>query len=171
MKQTAHITLATVNAQRKRLGWPLVEQVAAPQIVPLPRPTLNKTEQRFADHLELLKRAGVIDSYQTQVKIELNADLRCTYVIDFLVIIDDQTIYIDTKSSVGHQEDDAIVKHKWAATKYPQFRFIMVCWRNGQWIVLRDYKGGKDVKPKGKETQLCLSSYTSTSGTGDTKHP
>ena len=83
---------------------------------------MNKTEEAYAQMLELRKRAGEILDYRYEaVKLRLAAKTFLT--MDFLVVIPDA---IELHEVKGHWEDDARVKIKVAAEQYPWFRFVAV---------------------------------------------
>lgn len=83
---------------------------------------MNKTEAAYSDHLELLKRAGEVAWYAFEaVKLRL-AD-NTFYTPDFAVMAKDGVIELHEVK--GFWQDDARVKIKVAADKYP-FRFIAV---------------------------------------------
>lgn len=83
---------------------------------------LNKTEQAYADHLELLRAAGEILWFKFEgVKLRL-AD-KTFYSPDFAVMRADGLL--ECHEVKGFWTDDARVKIKVAADQYP-FRFIAV---------------------------------------------
>lgn len=83
---------------------------------------LNKTEQAYADTLELMKRAGTIKWYMAK-PFKLRLADRTTYEPDFgLVLKDDRFEIHEVK---GFWRDDARVKIKVAASLFP-FRFFAV---------------------------------------------
>ena len=91
----------------------------------------NKTEAAYEQHLELLKRAGEIDSYSFEgIKLKL-AD-NTFYTPDFLVFANDMTLEIHDmkgtskkmrasgiKEAVPWIEEDAKLKLKIVAKLYP----------------------------------------------------
>ena len=83
---------------------------------------MNKTEERYAEHLALAQRGGEIaDFWFESVKLKL-ADLTF-YTPDFFVQKTDGTL--EMHEVKGFWEDDARVKIKVAASMFP-FRFIGV---------------------------------------------
>ncbi len=83
---------------------------------------MNKTEQRYADHLEARKQSGEIAWYRFEgIKLRL-AD-STFYTPDFAVMLADGQL--EAHEVKGHWQDDARVKIKVAAEMYP-FRFIAV---------------------------------------------
>ncbi len=91
-----------------------------------PRPVpgqMNKTEQRYAEYLDLQKHAGEIIDWRFE-PFKLRLAGRTFYTPDFVVILPDGTIrIIEVK---GHWEDDARVKIKVAAEAYWWFEFVAV---------------------------------------------
>lgn len=85
---------------------------------------MNKTESAYANHLELLKRAGEIIWYKFEgVKLRL-AD-NTFYSPDFAVMTKDCEMQMhEVKGAKGIFTDDAKVKVKVAADMYP-FRFVV----------------------------------------------
>lgn len=87
----------------------------------LPVGVMNKTEQAYADHLEMQRRAGVVRYWKFEaVKFRL-ADLT-TYTPDFLVMLEDRSIELHEVK--GFWMDDARLKIKVAAEQYPFFSFV-----------------------------------------------
>lgn len=95
--------------------------------------TMNKLEQRYSQQLELERMAGEIKAWYFEA-IALRIGQRCFWHPDFLVIMPDDTIQLrDTK---GHVKDDALVKAKSIASKFP-FPVFHVKWIKKQWQVRR----------------------------------
>jgi hypothetical protein len=92
------------------------------------RPTpgaMNRTEERYAGHLEKLKRIGDIVDYGFETyKLRL-AD-NTFYTPDFHVIESDLTLSF--REVKGFWRDDARVKIKVAASRFPQHKFVAVSW-------------------------------------------
>ena len=83
---------------------------------------MNKTEQRYADHLETRKQAGEVAWYRFEgIKFRL-AD-NTFYTPDFAVMLVNGQL--EAHEVKGHWQDDARVKVKVAADQYP-VRFIAV---------------------------------------------
>jgi hypothetical protein len=82
--------------------------------------TMNGTEKKYADELQLRLLAGEIIDWQFEaVKLRL-AD-KTFYTPDFLVMYPNGDLeFVETK---GHWEDDARVKIKVAADRYFMFKF------------------------------------------------
>lgn len=84
---------------------------------------MNKTEQAFAFHLELLRRADEIIRYQFEA-IRLVLAHNTQYTPDFYVLNKDRTVtFYEVK---GFWRDDARVKIKAAARMFPEFEFVAV---------------------------------------------
>jgi len=92
---------------------------------------MNQTEKRYADRLELLKRAGEILWYEFEPANLRLAD-RCLYKIDFWVLTKDREIEVHEVK--GFWTDDALVKIKVAAEKFP-FRFIAIQYVKKEWTI------------------------------------
>ena len=83
---------------------------------------MNKTEQAYAAHLELLKAAGEVLWYRFEgLKLRL-AD-NTFYTPDFAVLT--RELVLECHEVKGYWQDDARVKIKVAAEMYP-FRFKAV---------------------------------------------
>lgn len=99
---------------------------------------MNKTEAAYAQHLELLKRAGDIQWYCFDgIKLRL-AD-KTFLTVDFAVMDRDGVMELhDTKGGPGVFTEDAKVKMKVAAEMYP-FRFKVAFPRakkhGGGWMI------------------------------------
>ena len=95
---------------------------------------MNKLETLYAQHLELRRRAGEIEWYAFDV-LNLRLAPKCFYRPDFMVMRHDAEI--EMHEVKGHWEDDARVKVKVAADKFP-FRFLAVTQRpkkhGGGWL-------------------------------------
>lgn len=100
--------------------------------------TLNKTEQRFAEYCEHRRLIGEIRTFQMKPDcIALSAT--CRYYPDAVIthndgsfeVVDCKAAWVKTskvlkKKSVHiHIEDDALVKIKWSASKFPEYTFSL----------------------------------------------
>ena len=92
--------------------------------------TMNKTEARYAKHLELQKSAGEILWYGFEV-LKLRLADKCFYDTDFLVLRADGLLEIHEVK--GFFTDDSKVKLKVAASQFP-FRFVVIKLVKGQWV-------------------------------------
>jgi hypothetical protein len=92
---------------------------------------MNGLEKKYAAYLDELKHAGdILDYWFDCVKLRL-AD-KTFYTPDFLVMNADTSLEIhETK---GHWEDDARVKIKVAADKFP-FKFKAIQLVKSQWEI------------------------------------
>lgn len=94
---------------------------------------MNKTESAYANALELQKRAGVIVAYEFEsVKLRL-AD-NTFYTPDFMIITADGAV--EFHEVKGFWRDDARVKIKVAADKFPYYIFKAVkTAKGGKWDI------------------------------------
>lgn len=92
---------------------------------------MNKLESRYADRLELLKRAGQIATYWYE-GITLRLARRTGLTPDFVVQLTDGTL--ELHECKGFMQDDAAVKLKVAATMFP-FTFRLARWIKGEWKI------------------------------------
>lgn len=95
------------------------------------RVEMNRTEARYAQTLELRKVAGEIIDYQFE-GVKLRLGKATWYTPDFMVILCDGTM--EMHEVKGHWKDDARVKIKVAAERFP-FRFVAVTAKKGGWRV------------------------------------
>lgn len=93
---------------------------------------LNKTEQRYQKYLNAEKEAGRVSEFwfeSMKFKIASNA---CWYTPDFMVLRPDGTLELhEVKGSPRIFADDAKVKVKTTADKYPFKVFLVYPERNG----------------------------------------
>lgn len=92
--------------------------------------SMNKTEKKYADHLEGLRRAGAIECYDFEA-VKLRLAKACFYTPDFLVI--NAEGFIEMHEVKGFWEDDARVKIKVAARTFPYFKFVAIQLIKGDW--------------------------------------
>lgn len=101
----------------------------------LEKGVLNNTEQAYAEHLELRRRAGEVLWFKFEpMKLQL-AD-NTTYAPDFLVQV--ASGHLELHEVKGFWTDDARVKIKVAAAMFPIFQFLAIKkGKKGQaaWIV------------------------------------
>lgn len=90
---------------------------------------MNKTEAAYAKYLELQKQAGEVLWYEFE-PMNLKLADKCFYKVDFLVL--KSTGHLEVHEVKGFWTDDALVKIKTAAAKFP-FRFISVKLEKGGW--------------------------------------
>lgn len=93
----------------------------------------NKTERRYREHLESLKRSGVILDYSPHDAVTLKLARDTRYTPDFMVIGDQGVI--EFHEVKGFWRDDARVKIKVAARLFPWFTFKSVSWKKKEWVV------------------------------------
>lgn len=92
---------------------------------------MNKTEEAYAQLLELKKRAGSIVEYRYE-PIKLRLADKTFYSPDFMV--QNSTLEIEFHEVKGFWEDDARVKIKVAAATFPLFRFVAIQFKKGAWV-------------------------------------
>lgn len=100
-----------------------------------PKPgVMNKTEAAYAQHLEHLRRIGLIKEFWYEA-ISLRLGKDCHFRPDFLVLSSEMVLEVHEvkgfkrkpNGSPGfYVREDALVKTKAAASKFP-FRFVVVC--------------------------------------------
>lgn len=86
---------------------------------------MNQTEKKYAQHLALLKQAGAILWFEFEcIKLKLADNTHFTP--DFALMGSDGVLELhDVKGARAIVQDDARVKMKWAADRYP-FRICYV---------------------------------------------
>jgi hypothetical protein len=90
---------------------------------------MNKLEQKYAAYLQEKQNAGIIVAYRFEA-VKLRLAERTFYTPDFVVTYPD---VIECHEVKGYWEDDARVKIKVAAALYPEFAFIAVKVKKGEW--------------------------------------
>lgn len=95
---------------------------------------MNKTEARYASHLQAMQMSGLIKSFKYE-SIKLRLADKTWYKSDFLVVRkklvmtnshEHQIACVELHEVKGFWEDDARVKIKVAAEMYPFFKFVAV---------------------------------------------
>lgn len=92
---------------------------------------MNKTERAYAKYLEKQKQFGDVVWFAFE-PMNLKLADKCFYRIDFLVML--KSGQLEVHEVKGFWTDDALVKIKTAAAKFP-FRFIAVRLIKGEWEV------------------------------------
>lgn len=93
---------------------------------------MNKTEAAYSRHLEALKFSGeVLDFWFEEMKFKVGAPA-CWYTPDFVVQLKSGALEIHEIK--GHFEDDALVKTKAVALRYP-YRVISIKLVSGAWEI------------------------------------
>lgn len=90
---------------------------------------MNQTETRYAARLTALYKAGEI-AWFAFAPMNLRLGDKCFYSVDFMVMLNDGKL--EAHEVKGYWTDDALVKIKVAAEKFP-FQFVAVKWIKGQW--------------------------------------
>ncbi|MEO9145114.1 MAG: hypothetical protein ABI237_06105 [Ginsengibacter sp.] len=91
---------------------------------------MNKTESAYNNYLEVQKRIGEVIWYEFE-PMNLRLADKCFYKVDFLVLT--KNFQLEVHEIKGYWTDDALVKIKTAAEKFP-FRFISKQLVKGEWI-------------------------------------
>lgn len=91
---------------------------------------MNKTEERYASVLEQRRLAGEISWWGFE-PLKLRLAKATFYSPDFMVLDGDGLV--EMHEVKGHWEDDARVKIKVAAERFPMFRFVAVSQVHGGW--------------------------------------
>lgn len=91
---------------------------------------MNKTESAYANNLEVQKKIGDVLWYEFE-PMNLRLAGKCFYKVDFLVLT--KELSLEVHEVKGYWTDDALVKIKTAAAKFP-FRFLSKQLIKGQWI-------------------------------------
>ena len=87
---------------------------------------LNKLERAYLAHLRML---GVPRLRIQQITLKLADD--CRFTADFTYVdANGRMVFVDTK---GFQREDALLKMKFAARTFTEFRFVIVTKVKGQW--------------------------------------
>lgn len=93
---------------------------------------MNKTEAAYWRHLEALKFSGeVLDFWFEEMKFKVGAPA-CWYTPDFVVQLKSGALEIHEVK--GHFQDDALVKTKAVALRYP-YRVISIKMVGGAWEI------------------------------------
>ena len=92
---------------------------------------MNKTESAYGKYLEVQKQFGDVAWYAFE-PMNLRLADKCFYRIDFLVML--KSGQLECHEVKGFWTDDALVKIKTAAEKFP-FRFIAVRLIKGEWEI------------------------------------
>jgi hypothetical protein len=96
----------------------------------IPETRMNKTEARFAEYLEQLKHLKEIIAWEFE-PIRFRLAKKTGYTPDFLAVYPDHICFYEVK---GFMRDDAAVKVKTTADKYPWFAWFVVYLKKGEWV-------------------------------------
>jgi hypothetical protein len=94
---------------------------------------MNKTEKEFSEILEEAFQRGEILRWQFE-EVTLKIAPSTRYIPDFVAVMPNGNWQVFEIK--GHLEDDAAVKFKAAAEKYPEISFHMLKKKKGQWITV-----------------------------------
>ena len=115
---------------------------AAAAPAPLLRPTLmNKTESAYAETLEEWRRGGRILSWDFEA-VKLKLAPKTFYTPDFFVVFPGHFAFHEVK---GFWRDDARVKIKVAAERFPAFQFTAITRAGRDWSY-EHFSGGGCVE-------------------------
>ena len=93
------------------------------------RQGMNKTEERYAQRLEMMRMRGEILGWKFE-PFGIKLAPKTYYHPDFLVIYPG---HFEVHEVKGFWRDDARVKIKTCAEMYPWFKFVAVYWKQSQW--------------------------------------
>lgn len=84
----------------------------------------SRAEARYCEQLALMKKAGEIDDYETQVRhnLEVNGKKVCSMIVDFKVYKDGGWYYVEVK---GFATEVWKLKHKLFKALYPDLEYIV----------------------------------------------
>jgi hypothetical protein len=94
---------------------------------------MNKTELAFSKILEKAKFEGEILRWNFE-EISLKIGPNTRYIPDFIAVLPNGRWQVFEIK--GHLEDDAAVKFKTAAEKYPEISFHMLRRTKGRWVTV-----------------------------------
>lgn len=114
------------NARTRNMGAkrPIVQAVARRASPPFK----SQLETRYAQHLDIMVRAGELQMWEYEaIGFRLGDD--CFYYPDFLLVT--STGGIQLHECKGYIRDDARVKFRAAAQRWPFFRWVIVTSKGG----------------------------------------
>jgi hypothetical protein len=94
---------------------------------------MNKTEREFSELLDEAGERGEILRWQFE-EVTLKIAPSTRYIPDFIAVLPNGNWQVFEIK--GHLEDDAAVKFKAAAEKYPEISFHMLKKQRGQWVTV-----------------------------------
>jgi hypothetical protein len=112
---------------------------------------MNKTELEFSKILDKAQEDGDILRWQFE-EVSLKIAPSTRYIPDFIAVL--PSGYWQVFEIKGHLEDDAAVKFKAAAEKYPEISFHMLKKQRGQWITVYNLPSRLICKPPQKSKNL-----------------
>ena len=122
-----------LEAQYRKIGR-LVTKATVPEKpkpAPIPKPRMNKTETRYALHLEHLRRTGQIASYHFE-RLTIRLAEHTRYTPDFLVVLPGGRQEIHEVKG-AHVYEDSWIKFKISAEMNPWWRFVWAQWKDAEW--------------------------------------
>lgn len=96
---------------------------------------MNVTESRYASLLELQRVSGEVLTWEFEPgPLTLCAASRCSYRPDFRVVFADGLVEFHEVKG-GYIREDALIKLKWAASKYSAYQFRLCRYRGRRWMI------------------------------------
>lgn len=125
-----HIDNLNKKGLKNNLKKPAIQHEALFALGRLKGRTMNKTETAYAGLLEAKKHIGEVVWYEFE-PVNLRLADKCFYAVDFMVMMSNGQLECHEVKG-GFVTDDALVKIKAAAAKFP-FKFIMIKLIKGNW--------------------------------------
>ena len=146
---TSTVTAAEIRAAGGLAKWMALQgRLSRPSLAPgrgepkaakrQPRGTqdggsrMNKWEARYADRLQAMQAAGDVAGFDFEA-LKFNLGHRCWYCPDFVVTLPGGRI--ECHEVKGFMRDDAAVKIKAAARRFPAITFRLARIAKGAWVV------------------------------------
>lgn len=139
----------TAEQYRRLMGQPVRESSGGGSLerADLRKIRMNKTETRYAQHLEAFRMCGEVVWYAFEpMKFRLADNTHWTPDFGVMVAVDPMEIvanlpkritFVDVKGTRKNGkpwvEEDAQLKIKVCARLFPMFRFVQAWWWNGKW--------------------------------------
>jgi hypothetical protein len=119
--------LVVATAAKRRAREPRSTVQRGPGVAPV----MNKLESRFACQLEAWRLSGEIMEWRA-FPSALSLARRCVYHPDFFARFPDGTeVMYEVK---GFMREDAAVKLRVAADKFRMYKFVVVRFKNHEWV-------------------------------------
>jgi hypothetical protein len=131
LKKFGAINKKTPNSKESETPSPLKELLSRKRRIK--EKGMNKTEREFSEILNQALESGEIIRWQFE-EVTLKIAPSTRYIPDFLAVLPSGAWQVFEIK--GHLEDDAAVKFKAAAEKYPEISFHMLKKQRGQWLTV-----------------------------------